>query len=57
MAQDFEVVRHRIVAEAEHDAVKRLAGDVFEGVALGQLDVLPLLTPAQRSRAAQHPAR
>src|SRR5919201_265122 len=57
MAQDFEVVRHRVVAEAEHDAVKRLAGDVFEGVALGQLDVLPLLTPAERLRPAQHAAR
>jgi hypothetical protein len=57
MAQDFEVVRHRVVAEAEHDAVKRLARNVCKRVALGQLDILPLLTPAKRSCPAQHPAR
>src|SRR5262249_7252317 len=34
-------MRHRIVAKAEHDAVERLAGNVLDGVALGQFDVRP----------------
>src|SRR5262249_9058514 len=57
VVQYREVVRHGIVAKAEQDAVERLTGDVFDGVALGQLDVRPLLAPAQRPRAAQHAGR
>jgi hypothetical protein len=55
--QHREVVRHGVVAKAEEDAVERLTGDVFEGVALGQLDVRPLLAPAQCPRPAQHAGR
>ena len=57
MPQHREMVRHRVVAKAEHNAVQRLAGDVFERVALGQFDVLPPLTPAERLRPPQHAAR
>src|SRR5215510_9081922 len=55
--QHREVVRHGVVAKAEQDAVERLAGNVFDGVALGQLDVRPLLAPAQRPCPAQHAGR
>ena len=50
-------MRHRIVAKAEHDAVERLAGNVLDGVALGQFDVRPALALAPLARPAQHPAR
>src|SRR6516164_8541247 len=37
--------------------IERLTADVLDGVAVGQLDVRPLLAPAQCSRPAQHAGR
>jgi hypothetical protein len=57
VVQHREVVRHGVVAKAEQDAVERLTADVFDGVAVRQLDVRPMLAPAQCARPAQHAGR
>ena len=54
MAQDRPVMRHGVVGKTEQNAVERLGRDIVGGVALGQIDVAPLVAPAELARAAQH---
>ena len=55
--QHDEVVRHRIVGEAEQHGIERLGRDVLGGVLLRQLDIGPSLLLAQRACLCQHAGR